>query len=304
MLIWNSIPAPGQNDVPADVVLGAPDFTTVIYGNVVDNKSLLGPQGIWIQNGKLYVADTRHHRIMIWNSIPTQNYAAADTLLGQPNFSTSTQQFVGQAPVPPAANNMLNPVSVSSDGTRLFVADLGQNRVLIWNTIPTQMDQAADVELGEPDMVTNGYDPVTQAYITNMLVCQNAGQDPNQNNTVVYPPQCAATIQLPRAVISDGSRLFVADGGSDRVLIWNHDSNPERHPSRHCPRTAGYGLGRDQRFDFVLHAAVGGRRTEYDAHSDRTCMGRHEPLCRDTVRPARDGLYARHRQHRSQYWGE
>ncbi|HEY3741204.1 MAG TPA: hypothetical protein VGL53_15240, partial [Bryobacteraceae bacterium] len=221
VLIWNHIPPPGDNNAPADVVLGSTSFTTVVYGNIVNSSSLLGPQGVWIQNGKLYVADTRHHRIMVWNSIPTTNNAPADLVIGQPNFTTTTEQFIGQAPVKPAANNMLNPVSVTSDGTRLFVADLGQNRVLIWNTIPTQMDQPADVELGEPDMITNGYDPVTQAYITNTLVCQNSGQDPNQNNTVVYPAQCAKTLQLPRYALSDGTRLYVADGGSDRVLIWN-----------------------------------------------------------------------------------
>ena len=38
-----------------------------------------------------------------------------------------------------------------SDGTRLFVADGGNDRVLIYNTIPTQNAAAADVILGQPD---------------------------------------------------------------------------------------------------------------------------------------------------------
>jgi hypothetical protein len=31
---------------------------------------------------------------------------------------------------------MLSPMSVTTDGTRLFVADLALNRVLIWNSVP------------------------------------------------------------------------------------------------------------------------------------------------------------------------
>ena len=31
---------------------------------------------------------------------------------------------------------MLNPVAVTSDGVRLYVTDLGYNRVLVWNSIP------------------------------------------------------------------------------------------------------------------------------------------------------------------------
>ena len=50
---------------------------------------------------------------------------------------------------------MLNPVSVTSDGVRLFVTDLGNNRVLIWNSIPTSNGAAADVEIGQPDMTSS-----------------------------------------------------------------------------------------------------------------------------------------------------
>jgi WD40 repeat protein len=45
-------------------------------------------------------------------------------------------------------------VAVSSDGVRLFVTDLGYNRVLIWNSIPTQNNQPADVVVGQPDFTS------------------------------------------------------------------------------------------------------------------------------------------------------
>ena len=45
-------------------------------------------------------------------------------------------------------------MSVTSDGQRLYVTDLGHNRVLIWNSIPTQNGQAADVVVGQPNMTS------------------------------------------------------------------------------------------------------------------------------------------------------
>ena len=49
---------------------------------------------------------------------------------------------------------MLNPVSVTSDGVRLFVTDLGFNRVLVWNSIPTSNTAPADFALGQPDLAS------------------------------------------------------------------------------------------------------------------------------------------------------
>ena len=53
-------------------------------------------KGVWIQNGKLYIADTQNHRVLIFNSIPTANGAAADVVLGQPDFSTFVEPDLTQ----------------------------------------------------------------------------------------------------------------------------------------------------------------------------------------------------------------
>ena len=52
-------------------------------------------------------------------------------------MTTWVQVNIAEQNTNAAANNMLTPVSVTSDGTHLFVTDLGYNRVLIWNNIPT-----------------------------------------------------------------------------------------------------------------------------------------------------------------------
>ncbi len=210
VLIWNSIPS--AMNQPPNIVLGQSSFTTNSTPTVPTASSLRGPQGVWIQNGKLYVADTQSSRILIWNSIPTSNNQPADMVLGQTNFTTGTHSTCApsHSPVSTNAGEFCNPVSVTSDGTHLFVADLGFNRVLIWNSIPTSNGQPADVVIGQPDMHS------VAPNFTNALC---PGATPNASGE--YPP-CASTLDTPRYALSDGTRLFVADGGNDRVLIFNH----------------------------------------------------------------------------------
>src|SRR5271157_876210 len=125
ILIWNHIPT--VNDAPADVVVGQTDYASVGIppNNTPTAASLRGPQGVWIQNGKLYVADTQNNRVLIYNHIPTANGASADVVLGQPSFTTFVQQDITQQKAAIAAYTMLTPVSVTTVGVCLFVTDLG-----------------------------------------------------------------------------------------------------------------------------------------------------------------------------------
>ncbi len=220
VLIWNNVP--DVNGQPADVVVGQPDFTSGALnfggaGNIPSARGLRGPQGVWIQDGRLYVADTQNHRVLIWNSIPTQNGQPADVVLGKPDFTTFVQTDIARAEIEATASTLLNPVSVTSDGRRLYVTDLGHNRVLIWNSIPTQNAQAADIALGQPSVTSTTERPAVTANNSRFL-CRPSLTD---ENAEIFPPRCAATVDFPRFALSDGTRLFIADGGNDRVLVYN-----------------------------------------------------------------------------------
>ena len=81
VLIWLSIPT--QNGQAADVVVGQPNFTSggINYGGSGSTPSAKGvrsPQGVWIQDGRLYIADTMNNRVLVFNSIPRSNGATAD----------------------------------------------------------------------------------------------------------------------------------------------------------------------------------------------------------------------------------
>ena len=226
VLIWNHIPT--TNNAPADVVVGQPDFvSSPPPPSTPSATTLRGPQGVWIQNGKLYVADTQNNRVMIYNHIPTANNAAADVVLGAADFTTFVQTDLTQQTQTSTASNMLNPVSVTSDGTRLIVTDLGYNRVLIWNSIPSSNGTAADVEIGQPDMVSSVADNAFSGTVATsstdttdkevpVLCTVSNGVDLANNPT--YPGVCNYTLSFPRFALSDGTRLFIADGGNDRVL--------------------------------------------------------------------------------------
>lgn len=228
VLIWLTLPR--SNGQPADVVVGQSSFTTNKTSVPPTQTSLRGPEGVWINNGRLFIADTQDNRVLIYNKIPTTNNAPADIVVGQTSFTAFVQPDLTATQPMTAANNMQTPVAVSTDGTRLFVADLGQNRVLIFNKIPTANGASADVVIGQPDLVSatenNSY-KVTDATLDSAnnpkgvspVLCQSNGVD--SANYKTFPARCAATLSFPRFVISDGARLFVADGGNDRILVFN-----------------------------------------------------------------------------------
>jgi uncharacterized protein (TIGR03437 family) len=229
VLIWNEIPT--QNNQNADVVIGQQNFTSNgLPGNTPSASTMRGPEGVWIQNGKLFVADTQNNRVLIYNQIPTTNGVAADVVLGAPNFTTYVNPDITQQTTGATASTMLSPVAVTSDGTRLFVTDLGFNRVLIFNSIPTTNGAAADVALGQPDLVSSVADnaftgsAATSSTDTTdkevaVLCTQSTGIDLANNPT--YPFFCNNTLSFPRYALDVGGRLVVADGGDDRLLVWD-----------------------------------------------------------------------------------
>jgi len=74
VLIWNSLPSSMNH--PPDVVVGQTSFTSKSFpGHIPAASSLRGPGGVWIQGGKLFIADTQNDRVLIYNSIPTANGA-------------------------------------------------------------------------------------------------------------------------------------------------------------------------------------------------------------------------------------
>jgi len=234
VLIWNSLPA--TNDQQPDFVVGQPDFTSYtsgqngLYGfpyGHASSTSLRAPSGLYLDaNNGLWVADTGNDRVLYYGPI-TQNGQAAQLVLGQTNFELDAQNLYA---LKTTASSLFAPASVSSDGQHLFVADNFQNRVLIWNSIPTTNGQAADVVVGQKDFesnLSNTYSNSVDAFwVVNQhsAICASNGTDTvTEPGTTLYlyPAMCAASLSGPMSAISDGTRLYIADAGNDRVLVYN-----------------------------------------------------------------------------------
>jgi hypothetical protein len=180
VLIWNSLPT-SNNDL-ADVVVGAPDFTT-LGGGTASQMTMDDPVSMAVAGGHLFVTDASSHRVLIWNSIPDTDNEPADVVLGQVNF---VENFDG------LTDSKFNfPFGVWSDGVRVAVADSVNNRVLIWNTLPTTNGTPADLVIGQPDFMT-----------------KSAGTG-------------AKGLNNPFDVHSNGLQFFVTDSDNHRVLVYN-----------------------------------------------------------------------------------
>ncbi|MCW2973688.1 MAG: Transcriptional regulator, partial [Thermoleophilia bacterium] len=147
------------------LVLGQPNFSNT--GTNIGATGLNNPGDVWTDGTKVAVADQDNHRILLWDSWPTMGQAA-DHVLGQTGYgagnvcpnrsilSGTTCNSYTSAPANAAiaADTIRRPKGVTFDGTRLFVADTGNNRVLVWNTWPTTNGQAANYAIGQPDLTT------------------------------------------------------------------------------------------------------------------------------------------------------
>lgn len=188
ILIWNSTtPADGAD---ADIVLGQADFTSTASGT--SSSSLYQPEDVYSDGSKIYVADTFNSRVLIWNTISPSDGQDADIILGQVNSTTSAN------PSPPTASSMYSPNGVFSNGSKIFVADSFNARVLIWNTTSPINGQAADIVLGQADFVSADY---------------------NRGGNVA-----ANGVNVTNGIYATDSKIYVADGGNNRVLVWNTTS--------------------------------------------------------------------------------
>ena len=117
----------------ADILLSGFDFN-----NAGDPLVFNHPSGIASDGTHLFLADTFNNRILVWNTLPTGN-VPPDLVLGQKDFITNN---------PGISRDEMNwPMALASDGQRLLVADVFNNRILIWNSIPTTNGAPADVVL-------------------------------------------------------------------------------------------------------------------------------------------------------------
>ncbi|NVB40878.1 hypothetical protein G6O69_23770 [Pseudenhygromyxa sp. WMMC2535] len=197
---------PSSEGAPADWILGQPDaFTEGRNGgddgdaradtlNVPTGVARYGDAGAGAIG--LVVADGWNHRVLIWHRVPTSDNTPADLVLGQADFRGSQPNRGGEV----SAATMHWPFGVLVHDGRLIVADTGNRRVLIWNSLPEANGQPADLVLGQADMAARS---------------DNGGGDPD-----------ARSMRWPHDLAICQGDLVVTDAGNNRVMRWS--GIPER----------------------------------------------------------------------------
>jgi sugar lactone lactonase YvrE len=188
----------------ARVVLGQPDarsFTANRDRDTPGADTLSSPSGVALDGTRILVADSGNHRVLVWNSIPDANGAPADRVLGQPDFTSGRPNHGADDRSPrdglcdTDARGLFEPVGVTTDGARVFVADRVNNRVLLWRSIPDANGAPADLVIGQDGP---------------------AGNRPNRGQGTFAPSPDG--FNFPMGVTLDGESLWVADSENNRVV--------------------------------------------------------------------------------------
>ena len=183
VLIFNSVPT--SNGATANVVIGQSSLTTRTRG--LGASECGGPYGLALSStGRLAISDLDVHRVLIYNTVPTSNGAAANVVIGQTGFGLEGSGTTA------ARMNLPGFIGISPTG-QLAVGEISNHRVIIFNSIPTTNGAAANVVLGQPNFTTG--------------LADNGGTS-------------AHSLYNPCASFTPDGRLFVGDRFNGRVLVF------------------------------------------------------------------------------------
>ena len=175
--------------------------------------TLFGPRGACLlaDIGPLWIADTGHHRLLGWRSLPTMDGQPADWVIGQPDFNSEGQNAKGN----PTAQSVAVPTGICRCGDGMAVADAWNHRVLIWHQVPQDSHAPADVVLGQADF---------------------SGNSPNRGRD----EPTAATLHWPYGIFFYEGYVYVADTGNRRVLAWQGIPQQQGQPADLVLGQAGF----------------------------------------------------------------
>lgn len=160
------------NGMSATNVIGQADFTS--NGTGISDANINGPQGLDYDasNNLLYLADSNNNRVLVFDVASITNGEPAIHVLGQLDFNSSSSGTTAGTMSAPSG------VSFESEHDRLFVADTGNNRVLIYDLTATADGEDAVNVFGQIDFTSSAGDlsrngmngPIDVAYFDNSIV--------------------------------------------------------------------------------------------------------------------------------------
>ena len=215
----------GANFPSADLVLGQPSFT-VSPIHVASAVTMSAPYGLaFATNNGLLVSDVNLNRVLLFQgtSATFTSGMAATLVFGQPDFTSAAASTSGEL------NRFNGPHHIATDvDDRLYVADSGNGRVLIFDRAPASgPDQRAATQIPNLNGPVGIYvDPKTEAIwvaVENGNVVQQYSNfttllvSPTTNGT--YTPIASIPDGRPLAITLDAFGDLLTADGSNRVQI-------------------------------------------------------------------------------------
>lgn len=194
VLIWKTTPA--ASNQPADIILGQSDPGVAFANRGADRPTaatLNWPYGVAEIGDALIVADTGNRRVLIWKD-PQETGQPADLVLGQTSFVSRDENAGADI----SSVGMRWPHGIAMWNGQLAVSDAGNNRVMLWPTMPQTNGAPCEAVLG-------------QASVT---ACDH-------NGASYYP--ASSTMNMPYAIAVHrdarvGERLILADTANSRIV--------------------------------------------------------------------------------------
>ncbi|HLD74802.1 MAG TPA: hypothetical protein VJB34_07885 [Bdellovibrionota bacterium] len=185
---------------------GAPNaLATGTNATSADSLSYLPAQahaGSWLGSVSgteyLIIPDTANHRVLIYKGIPTADGADADVVIGQPDKLTAIENNTKIANVSADEYSLSRPTAVYYNNGRLYVVDSGNNRVLIYEGIPTADHTRAYTVIGQSDF---------------------NNRSANYSSNLASQPR--RSLDNPTSIWVGANYILVADSNNNRGLVFS-----------------------------------------------------------------------------------
>jgi hypothetical protein len=185
VLVWDDLTTVATG-AAANTVLGQTDFVSrqPNHDDFATASSLNTPLAAEFVGGLLFVADSLNHRVLAYASSSASGIAASFAV-GQ--ISLASSQSSG------GSTGLDTPSGLASDGTRFYIADRGNHRVVVHHTVPASNGEPADAVLGQTSFALDL---------------------PNRGSST----PTKASLSGPRGLFFDGVTLWIADTSNSRIV--------------------------------------------------------------------------------------
>tara|TARA_Y100000031_G_scaffold34999_1_gene38964 strand:- start:62 stop:1669 length:1608 start_codon:yes stop_codon:yes gene_type:complete len=206
---WSGLPS--EDGEPPNLVMGQDnlDENEANRQGLVGSGSLFFPMGICSGDDQhVFVADKDNHRVLIWKKVPFSDGWNADISLGQPGMDERDANRGDFDNVQQDTLSFPTGVFFDAENEKVFVVDQGNNRVLIWNSLPRDTGQPADVVVGQKDFVSRG---------------PNMGKGDKRASM--------DSLYFPTDIVVGQTGMYVSDTGNNRVLYWKEVPTENGQPA-------------------------------------------------------------------------